>query len=42
MKHHPLIFVAAFFGSILSVSADLTIPSDGSDGALNITQDTVI
>ena len=42
MKHYPLILAAAFFGSILSVSADLTIPSDGSDGALNITQDTVI
>ena len=35
MKHHPLILAAAFFGSILSVSADLTIPSDGSDGNFN-------
>lgn len=42
MKHTQLILAAAFFGSILTASAQLTIPSDGSDGALNITADTVI
>jgi hypothetical protein len=41
MKYTQLI-LAAFFGGILTASAQLTIPSDGSDGALNITQDTVI
>ena len=35
MKHYQLILAAAFFGSILTSSAQLTIPSDGSDGAFN-------
>lgn len=42
MKKHQLILAAAFLGSILTASAALNIPSDGSDGALNITEDTVI
>ncbi len=42
MTLHKLILAAAFIGSTLTASAQLTIPSDGSDGALNITADTVI
>ena len=42
MKPNHLILAAAFFGSILTASADLTIPGDGSDEALIITEDTVI
>ena len=43
MKPNQIILAAAaFLGSILTTSAQLTIPSDGSDGALNITADTVI
>lgn len=42
MKQNLQILAAVFFGGVLTASADLTIPSDGSDGALNITQDTVI
>ncbi len=43
MKHKQLILAAvAFFGCILTATAQLAIPSDGSDGALNITEDTVI
>lgn len=42
MKPTRLLLAAAFFGTLLPAAADLTIPSDGSDGALNITEDTVI
>jgi len=42
MKSTRLLLAAAFFGTLLPAAADLTIPSDGSDGALNITKDTVI
>jgi len=34
--------VAAFFCGCLAATAQLSIPSDGSDGALNITADTII
>jgi len=35
MKHNKLTIAAALFGSILTAAAQLTIPSDGSDGAFN-------
>ena len=42
MKLHASLLLAFCLGSLQSAQADLTIPSDGSDGALNVTQDTVI
>jgi hypothetical protein len=41
MKHTTLL-IAAFMAGSLVARAQLSIPSDGSDGALNITEDTVI
>lgn len=41
MKHSILLAAVFIAGSIIA-KAQLTIPSDGSDGALNITEDTVI
>lgn len=39
---HTCIIASAFLACCFSASAQLTIPSDGSDGVLNITEDTVI
>jgi hypothetical protein len=42
MKNTLLHFVLALFASSALLQAQLSIPSDGSDGALNITANTVI
>lgn len=42
MNRYTLLLSTLCLASLQHVRADLTIPSDGSDGALNITQDTVI
>jgi len=42
MKNTLLHFVLALFASSALLQAQITIPSDGSDGALNITANTVI
>jgi hypothetical protein len=39
---HTILIAAAFVAGTFIASAQITIPSDGSDGALNITEDTVI
>jgi hypothetical protein len=39
---HPILLAAVFIAGSIIAKAQLTIPSDGSDGALNITEDTVI
>lgn len=39
---HPILLAAVFIAGSIIAKAQLTIPSDGSDGVLNITEDTVI
>lgn len=39
---HTILIAAAFMAGCLCTHAQLAIPSDGTDGALNITEDTVI
>ena len=42
MNRYTLLLSTLCLASLQHVQADLTIPGDGSDGALNITEDTVI
>lgn len=42
MTLHPLLLATALLACACTAIAQLSIPSDGSDGALNITEDTVI
>lgn len=42
MRTFRLLPIAILIGTVVQATAQLTIPSDGSDGALNITEDTVI